>query len=77
MESCDLKNIMEKVFKHAYQSGKQDMLEGIHICSDVLFEQFIESNVLSSESQLSFLKSSISESDIVEINSSVESENLN
>ncbi len=73
MDKCDLKSIMETVFKQAYQLGKQDMLEGIHICSDVLFKQFIESNVFSSESQLSFLKSSISDS--VEVNSSVEAEN--
>jgi hypothetical protein len=60
MEKCDLKNIMEDVFKQAYQLGKQDMLEGIHISSDVLFKHFIENNFFEFESHLPLLKSSIS-----------------
>lgn len=59
MEIRDLKNIMEIVFKQAYQLGKQDMQEGIYISPDVLFKQHMENNAFEFESQL--LESSISD----------------
>ena len=37
--------MMELVFKQAYQLGKEDMLDGVHICSNVLFQQFIDNHV--------------------------------
>lgn len=45
MDVSDLKNMMELVFKQAYQLGKEDMLDGVHICSNVLFQQFIDNHV--------------------------------
>jgi hypothetical protein len=61
MERSDLENVMKTVFKQAYQLGKQDMLEGIHINSDVLFKQFIENHIFECESQLRLLITSINE----------------
>jgi hypothetical protein len=75
MERSYLKSIMETVFKQAYQLGKQDMLEGLHISSDVLFKQFIETNVMGFEPQLPLDKILISENDCVEFNSNIETEN--
>ena len=75
MEKFDIENIMETVFKQAYQLGAQNMLDGIHINSDVLFKQFIVNNTFEFESKLPLLKSSVSENDFVQANSIVETEN--
>ena len=61
VDASDLKNMMEIVFKQAYQLGKEDMLDGVHICSNVLFQQFIEDHFCSVGSPLlesSFFKDS-------------------
>tara|TARA_R110000787_G_scaffold119833_7_gene230753 strand:- start:430 stop:633 length:204 start_codon:yes stop_codon:yes gene_type:complete len=40
----DLKYILENIFKNAYSSGKQDGMNGIHSCPDLVFKHFIDSD---------------------------------
>ena len=41
METIDIKAVFETIFKNGYQLGKKDGLDGMHICPNVIFDQFV------------------------------------
>ena len=43
MCNSELKDILQEVFTKAYQIGKENTLEGLHICPELLFSTFLES----------------------------------
>ncbi|KZN38507.1 hypothetical protein N480_12705 [Pseudoalteromonas luteoviolacea S2607] len=43
METKEIRYIIEHTFKHAYNLGKEDSLNGIHISIDTIFNHYLES----------------------------------
>jgi hypothetical protein len=38
----ELKQVICEVFKHAYTLGREDALDGLHLCPEILCKQFLK-----------------------------------